>query len=76
MMQATCKCGGSLIFNGKEKNYSIASDNKLTSFPMFIYECTECHTIYRIAKSKVDGIEIYDPDPNFLNGVDLANGKI
>lgn len=72
----TCSCGGILILDKVEKHFAIGKNNELENFPMYVYECETCHNSYRVARASVDEVSLYDADPNFLNGVDSANGKI
>ena len=76
-----CTCGGKLTlaeirrhaFDQFNEDISIASKRSIEE----IYTCENCDKCYGRAKAAIESedIQLFDPDPDFLKGVDFTNGK-
>lgn len=69
----SCKCGGKLVVDHVEAKASIDPNGTGNEI---VFECNSCKKSYRVAIADVFGVQLFDPDPDFLKGVDSANGKV
>jgi hypothetical protein len=67
---AVCICGGWI-------DHAEVADTAMATEKEFIFTCESCGKTYSYAKADIESadIELIDPDPDFLKGVDSANGK-